>query len=344
MVSAVKTLKLTHVHLIGIYLGVYCLSISALLKNTNSTRLHRNFYIIFSTLSLLFNTIYFAQLPYTGQMMWIVTRNTYPGGPLTYYNVKSEGTPINVLGNIAQNLALALNDGLLVSLIFISEPVETPHLLSYKQTYRCYVIFGSRLYVVVFPVLCTLGTLGELYSQRQITVISPENVSAVLGMATVPFVLSPKWPEISVLLKEDDLNAAAITLDTVLNLMVTGMISFKILSVSRSLNKSVDSIASYTRTYTNVVTILVESAAPCAILGILTCIGWFLGTDTTSNFGFSSNTITLIWSMSLVSYLSCILKEEKVKDFGCVSRLCFHNSLFTGLQTEVLGRRKPQES
>lgn len=104
----------------GIYLGVYCLSTCALLANTNATRLRRNFYILFSSVLLLLNTIFFTHLPYTGLMMWDVMRNRFPGGPSTYYRLESESTLINLLSNIAQSLALTLNDGLLVSsLLFL---------------------------------------------------------------------------------------------------------------------------------------------------------------------------------------------------------------------------------
>jgi hypothetical protein len=53
--------NLIYVYLIGIYIGVYCLSIDALMKNKNTTRLHRNFYISYSGVVLLLNTIPFIQ-------------------------------------------------------------------------------------------------------------------------------------------------------------------------------------------------------------------------------------------------------------------------------------------
>lgn len=132
--------QLISIHLTGIYLGIYCLSISALLTSTNTTRSHRIFYILFSSVLLLLNTLSFVQGPYTGLMMWIVMRNDYPGGPFAYDQFESARTFVSLLGNIAQTLGATLNDGLLA--------------------YRCYVIFGSSLYIVIFPVLCTLGALA----------------------------------------------------------------------------------------------------------------------------------------------------------------------------------------
>jgi hypothetical protein len=106
----------TPIYLIGIYLGVYCMSIHALMTNKNTTRLHRNFYMSFSSVLLLLNAMYFIQESYIGQMMWINTRNSYPNGPLVYYNA-SANNPVAVLGNIAQTIAAALNSALLESFL-----------------------------------------------------------------------------------------------------------------------------------------------------------------------------------------------------------------------------------
>jgi hypothetical protein len=65
---------------------------------------------------LLLNTIYFIEVPYLGQMAWINTRNSYPGGPAVYFNISSNN-PISVLGNIAQTIAATLNSGLLESFL-----------------------------------------------------------------------------------------------------------------------------------------------------------------------------------------------------------------------------------
>jgi hypothetical protein len=99
------------------------------------------------------------------------------------------------------------------------------------------------------------------------------------------------------------LNGASVALNTAVNVVITAMISIKILSVSRSLRNCVHSTTSHARTYTNIVTILVESAAPCAILGVLTCIGWFINVDTVSAFGLSNEAVELAWSMSIVSFI-----------------------------------------
>jgi hypothetical protein len=114
-------------------------------------------------------------------------------------------------------------------------------------------------------------------------------------MATIPFYINPEM----ILNK---LNAAGIALDTIANVYITAMISIRILDVARNLRKSTESQATETRTYTNVVAILIESAAPCAILGIMTCVIQFMINDgSTSPFIYIFGAVDLLWSASIVS-------------------------------------------
>jgi hypothetical protein len=109
------------IYLIGVYLGVYYLSVHALMKNTNTTRWQRNFYISYSSVLLLLNTASFIQEPYISRMMWITTRDIYPGGPAAYYNNTLGSDLVTVLGNIAQTIAITLNSGLMESFILTNQ-------------------------------------------------------------------------------------------------------------------------------------------------------------------------------------------------------------------------------
>jgi hypothetical protein len=104
----------TPIHPIGIYPGVYYLSVHILMKNTNIIRLHRSFYTSFSSVLLLLNTMYFIQWPYIGQMAWINTWDTYPNDPLQYYST-SYNDPVIVLSSMAQIITVILNNSLLES-------------------------------------------------------------------------------------------------------------------------------------------------------------------------------------------------------------------------------------
>lgn len=242
----------------GIYLGVYSLSVWALLENTSTTRLRRSIYILFSSVQLLLNAIVFMATPYSGMMAWIGTRDHFPGGPFAYFNSEALVDRVSLLGNMTQTIAGTLNDGLLA--------------------YRCYIVFGSKFYVVILPILCTLGSLA-------------------LGTASIALYSNPH-PFLA------DINAAAIALTTAVNVILTAMISIKILFVARSLRKDTNLQTSQARMYTNVVTILVESAAPCAILGVLTCASMF----TTNEYVYLSELgIFLTWSMSIMLFPQLII-------------------------------------
>jgi hypothetical protein len=119
-------LELTFVDTIGVYLSVYCISTCALLSNANITHSRRNLYIIISTILLFLNTFVFIQGAYTGGIMWITKRSSYPGGPSGYYSVGTAHSRVVMLSDAAQNLAITLTDGILVSM-FSPPPLFLMH-------------------------------------------------------------------------------------------------------------------------------------------------------------------------------------------------------------------------
>jgi hypothetical protein len=114
----IKNAKLISIDSTGIYLGIYCLSIHALLINPHTNYFRQNFFVFYTSILLLLNTVYFMGMPHTGQVMWTTPIDDHPGGSFTYYNTESPRTPIILLSNIAQTLAATLNSGLLESSIF----------------------------------------------------------------------------------------------------------------------------------------------------------------------------------------------------------------------------------
>jgi hypothetical protein len=138
-----------------------------------------------------------------------------------------------------------------------------------------------------------------------------------------------------------DITAAEIALDTAVNIMVTAMISIKILWVSRIVGRSINARKSGAKAYTSIVAIIMESAAPCAVHGILTCVGLFMSGSSTSASGFSSNAITLTWPMSIVIDLFAVLM---LKQLRALHRHCSHNLASTASQKEALGQRRLQKN
>jgi hypothetical protein len=124
------------------------------------------------------------------------------------------------------------------------------------------------------------------------------------------------------MIKQNRINASSIVLATAADVMVTTMISIRILSIYRMTNaKDFSLIQIHANKYINVVTILVESAAPCAILGILFCVQEFM--DASSHaplFGLCVTAIGQTWSMSTVS---CLLYEIKAKQLNHVLQMLF---------------------
>jgi hypothetical protein len=134
-----------------------------------------------------------------------------------------------------------------------------------------------------------------------------------LGLATAPILLSPEWPTaLNLEIKENNLDASAVVLTTAVDVMVTTMISMRIFSIYKMTNfKDVSSTQVHASKYMNVVAMLVESAAPCAILGILVCVEAFINNSSNASlFGPCSAAIGQTWSMSIVS---CLLYKKKGK-------------------------------
>lgn len=212
--------------ILAVVYGVYCISTYTLLTRTNLTHSLRLFYVFFGSILLVLNTLYFQSLPLMGQTMWLTDRSK-DGGPFNYFSAHQTTARYMLLGNAAQNIAFFLADSLLI--------------------YRCYIIFGSRIWVIVLPALCNLGTIAT-------------------SMSTIPIGLQSNADSPL----ERGMNAASIILTMIVNVMAISMISFKILWVLRKTRKGTSEMMK--RMYINVIAILVESAAPGAILGVISTV------------------------------------------------------------------------
>ncbi|KAJ2917981.1 hypothetical protein MD484_g2449, partial [Candolleomyces efflorescens] len=122
--------------------------------------------------------------------------------------------------------------------------------------YRCYIICVEYRWVTILPALATMAGLGLFIA------------SAVLADNLISYRV-----------------AAASTLLTVsTNIIVTSLITFHLLRARRNLGKVLPSADM--RVYTGVIAILVESAAPLTILGIIAAILQQLNTGTARSPGF----------------------------------------------------------
>jgi energy-converting hydrogenase Eha subunit H len=104
------------------------------------------------------------------------------------------------------------------------------------------------------------------------------------------------------------INSVGVALSAFTNITTTAIISFRILTASYHLKKSTH--PQLTKIYTKAVIVLVESAAPCAILGIVSA---FPIPSALLNPYVWEYTLFPIWSMSLVSL--CVITSSVEKFF-----------------------------
>ncbi|KAK7027979.1 hypothetical protein VNI00_015065 [Paramarasmius palmivorus] len=113
--------------------------------------------------------------------------------------------------------------------------------------YRCYIIWNSNLYIVVLPFLIFLGSTA-------LSIVSLVHSALpgadFFGRNSVDFAIP--W----------------IALTCGLNILLTGLITCRILGARRELNRITNS-QELSQVYTGVIAILVESALPFSILGIV---------------------------------------------------------------------------
>ncbi|TFY83148.1 hypothetical protein EWM64_g865 [Hericium alpestre] len=115
--------------------------------------------------------------------------------------------------------------------------------------YRCYMVWGSRLSIVALPFLVYLGSF-VLSIFTIIESVSPG--SNIVKGATISF------------------EVPYMALSVGLNIIVTLLISSRLFMMRRQIAKVM--APELANTYTNIIAILVESAAPLAIAGILAII------------------------------------------------------------------------
>jgi hypothetical protein len=209
--------------LYGIELFTFFAAAYCVLGRSASYRKGRIFYIVYGGVLLTLVTIAVVTDGLWGQYMWIDRRN-YAGGPLGFF-AASENAWYNVFGSAADATANILGDGLLL--------------------YRCYIIWGSRWYIVLLPTL--------IYLASSVLVI----ITIVESALPNSFLLNGKPANFGV---------PWVSLSVSLNVLVTTLICFRLLRM-RSLTREILA-PELSRTYTSVAAMLIESAAPFTALGI----------------------------------------------------------------------------
>ncbi|KAI0313467.1 hypothetical protein OF83DRAFT_1047452, partial [Amylostereum chailletii] len=157
--------------------------------------------------------------------------------------------------------------------------------------YRCYIIWESRLSIVAFPALVYLASFA--LSITTLVESALPNSSAFVQQ-TVNF--ATPWVSLSV----------------VLNIMLTGLISYRILRARYSMREAFDGLEAPAKDiYTSAVAILVEAELPFTILGVVNAVNEGKNTYVASAWCF-------IWgSFSVISPLLIILRVFMGKGRTC---------------------------
>ena len=140
------------------------------------------------------------------------------------------------------------------------------------QVYRCYIIRGSRWYVIALPALTFVASSGAPDLIRVLHLVEHSLLClrvflfflAVLAILTV---VESAIPNTSLLRgKPIHLAVPWVSLSVSLNVIVTSMICFRLLRMRARVRGMLSPETS--RMYTSVAATLIESAAPLSILGI----------------------------------------------------------------------------
>ncbi|KAK1219806.1 hypothetical protein PQX77_017470 [Marasmius sp. AFHP31] len=246
-------------------------SISMLRSNQplsrGQTKGSRQFLIIYVIAITVSMTFALATNGLAGQMMWIEHRD-FEGGPFQYFLVTASnwtnvlGTAMDMFGNFLGDLLLVCEVGTRLFSVF---EMET-HISGLALPLLCYLqlkqmdndpthshVLSIDLWVILLPSFLLVTKLGQL------------------AMAIVSLIQSALPGSSFFTANALNFGIPWISLTCALNVILTVLISAKLLWARRRMNRLLQS-KEMTDVYTGVVAILVESALPFSILGIVFAI------------------------------------------------------------------------
>ncbi|KAG1732946.1 hypothetical protein EDB19DRAFT_1732146 [Suillus lakei] len=184
----------------------------------------RLFYTGFGGILLILLTIATASNLAFGELMWIEKRDN-PGGPPAFFDANLAAW-YNVFGTAADSAANIMADALLL--------------------YRCYIIWESRLQVIVIPAIIYLGSTAM----------------AIMMVIESAMPMSNLWRGLAA-----QFGISWVALTVGFNIIVTAMIVSRLLFIHRKVQFVLTD--EQRSAYTGTAAILVESALPFTVLGIV---------------------------------------------------------------------------
>ncbi|KAG2114520.1 hypothetical protein DEU56DRAFT_188549 [Suillus clintonianus] len=209
----------------------------------------RLFYISFGGLQVILLTVSGAANAAFCELMWIEKRND-PGGPSAFFAANLADW-YNVFGTATDSAANILTDGLML--------------------YRCYIIWGSRLQIIVIPAIIYLAS----------------------ATMTVMMVIESAMPMSNIwqgLAAQFGISWVALTVS--FNVIVTALIISRLLFFHRTVRSVLTD--EQRSTYTGLVAILVESALPFTVLGIAYLVTYIKGLSSATAVGMAWGALVVL--------------------------------------------------
>ncbi|KAE9393402.1 hypothetical protein BT96DRAFT_887315 [Gymnopus androsaceus JB14] len=208
---------------------------------------HRSqiFYVTYGAVLMMLVTIAVTTDGLWGEFMWIDDRN-FPGGPLGYFSATTSMW-MNVFGSAADATANILVDGLLL--------------------YRCYMIWGSKLWIVAFPCL--------MYMASSVLVIITVVESALPGASLLNGTAA-------------NFGVPWVALSVSLNVILTSLICSRLVIMRRRVRSALT--PELGNMYTSIMAILVESALPFSVVGLGLVVTYAKNSPTADAFAY-------VWGM-----------------------------------------------
>ncbi|KAJ2987416.1 hypothetical protein NUW54_g9431 [Trametes sanguinea] len=243
--------------LYGVELVLYFMTLRQIFRIRNRTRMDK-FLVVFSTVLLVLNTIYWTTQTYFGQQMWVVHAD-YPGGMDAFLSAYV-AIWYQTWGSAAVMVSNLMADALMM--------------------YRLYVIWDNAL-IVVFPAMIWLGSFGE-YQFHFAVAVSVVLLDVALidlcihAASCLGLLYESGRPDGNYFVGiSTKFGTAWNSLTFSFNVIVTSLICGRIIYIGRRLSFSDEG----TRVYTGAVSIIIESALPFTIGSMAYVITYGIGSD-----------------------------------------------------------------
>ncbi|KAG2151243.1 uncharacterized protein EDB93DRAFT_1103191 [Suillus bovinus] len=238
-----------YAHTPGVGGNLFLYAYSTYLLMTSSKQVERRkFYIYFGGLLLLLLTIASTSNIVVCELMWIERQN-YPGGPSAFLAANLAAW-YNVFGTAADCTANIMTDGLLL--------------------YRCYIIWGSSVPVIVIPAIIYLGSAAM----------------AIIMVVESAMPMSDIWQGLAA-----QFGISWVALTVSFNVIVTVLIISRLLYYHHRVRSILTD--EQKGVYTGTMEILVESALPFTILGIAYLATYIQGVP-------SATAVGIVWGTFVV--------------------------------------------